>query len=1220
VSERASVQKAKAPAQAPVPLPVAASAHQAQTPGAHDSSLNLVQRKLGNFALQRALASVRMPMPAGQTLRLMTKLAIETPGDAFEAEADRIADEVMRMTEAELPRPRETSDRARRPRRKAVSSAATINVPRSVQRALASPGQALDPATRAFMEPRFNRDLSAVRIHNDTNADLAARDLGALAFAFGAHVAFRAGRYSPHSNAGRRLLAHELTHVLQQSADGAVDHQRPLRSTSARLQLTVDPETVARAPDPIDRFDGWGWWRVGPEFRGTPGVEQVTRVLIDYAGMDATRLRESTARLVEYVPDIGHYPYWCYSHPVHGVVARAMVGFSSGTGSPLVVFLLMTDEQGRRINLGDDMDSGADGVPRVTTGDPASREERTPDEEPAAAEGPVAGAEDSFARPIRADDTVMAGNADLSRLYLLLMQHFTSLNITAELTTSASDGLTAEELRAIIGEDRLRERLTMLFTQGWSEFSGAGGTDVAIFGSLMERILEQFTRGNVTAVANLLRIGHGMPERDILGIAHRNNGMLLYDELGMPMRSVVGLAWRDTGFIGRAVSEETTREGLEHGEPLTREAHVDALVANLFAQALGAHDTAMVAQAVAAAMRNLREVASRVEDGILEEVMTTVGETIGVLVLFMLGHALARLLMRSANPYAVAVGVGIEVALRGLGLVMGIDFAGDALDALMESAFHLSRVRENDAGVPTALSEMHMDMAAEPVSRLINYTAAAMTAGAFALAVRGVRGGRRGSWRGDWRSRTLALRLMLATGRGVREGIGADTLGYGSTSPTVVEVPRTGGTGTSVPEVGARGTVAPEVVAPETVAPETVTPRTVAPETIAPETVTPRTVAPETVAPETVAPDTVAPESAAGLSAPAPEVAETFGAQLVRLFLADPESFDADALTPEARRSMLAAFFADLASYLEAAETDAGDTLLTRLVEEDVAAREAAARPEGADALASPVESESTGGETAAETPAETAPAEAAPESAAGLSAPTPLDPSTSVTVNTRSGIYYPPGTRYHGRTGRNWAQMSLAEAEAQGARATALPVTRVAVPSGVYSVEHPTLGEPRIVLRALLGYRVARAGMERFMRSASEYAIDAIQGWQRAHASGAGLGAEAAEAIRLAPEFVNQALQNRGVERFLRDLRDIVLPEGAQIHVITEVTTHPGTLRLRSIEYRIEILRDGSRHTVGDVRIEVTREGISHAEVRAPGIDSYAPTPEFGPEGETGD
>jgi hypothetical protein len=80
-----------------------------------------------------------------------------------------------------------------------------------------SSGAPLDAATRAFFEPRFGHDFSRVRVHTDERAAQSARAVNALAYTLGGDVVFAAGRYAPETQAGRRLLAHELVHTIQQA-------------------------------------------------------------------------------------------------------------------------------------------------------------------------------------------------------------------------------------------------------------------------------------------------------------------------------------------------------------------------------------------------------------------------------------------------------------------------------------------------------------------------------------------------------------------------------------------------------------------------------------------------------------------------------------------------------------------------------------------------------------------------------------------------------------------------------------------------------------------------------------------------------------------------------------------------------------------------------------------------------------------------------------------
>jgi hypothetical protein len=99
--------------------------------------------------------------------------------------------------------------------RKSAGQAAPTQVPPIVHEVLNSPGQPLDAATRAYMEPRFGHDFSKVRVHADGKAGEAAESIGARAFNSGRDVVFGEDQYVPQNETGRRLLAHELAHTVQ---------------------------------------------------------------------------------------------------------------------------------------------------------------------------------------------------------------------------------------------------------------------------------------------------------------------------------------------------------------------------------------------------------------------------------------------------------------------------------------------------------------------------------------------------------------------------------------------------------------------------------------------------------------------------------------------------------------------------------------------------------------------------------------------------------------------------------------------------------------------------------------------------------------------------------------------------------------------------------------------------------------------------------------------
>lgn len=110
--------------------------------------------------------------------------------------------------------------------RKSENGSVSDAVPAIVHDVLRSPGQPLDGATRAFFEPRFGHDFSSVRIHSDARAAQSARMVDARAYTAGSNIVFESGQYNPLSSPGRQLLAHELTHVVQQGS-GEIRSQSP---------------------------------------------------------------------------------------------------------------------------------------------------------------------------------------------------------------------------------------------------------------------------------------------------------------------------------------------------------------------------------------------------------------------------------------------------------------------------------------------------------------------------------------------------------------------------------------------------------------------------------------------------------------------------------------------------------------------------------------------------------------------------------------------------------------------------------------------------------------------------------------------------------------------------------------------------------------------------------------------------------------------------------
>lgn len=192
--------------------------------------------------------------PSWPRIRLQAKMRVSRSDDAYEREADRMADAVMRMPEPRGPWMAPAISRTPEPRKPGTEtlqarsvSAQTSEVTPDVEsriHASRGRGRVLSPAQRDFFEPRFGRDFGDVRVHTDSDADQLARSVDAQAFTVGRDVYFRAGAYAPDSQHGKRLLAHELTHTIQQGGGLARRgiHPRRPRDAVARLHLAAtDP-------------------------------------------------------------------------------------------------------------------------------------------------------------------------------------------------------------------------------------------------------------------------------------------------------------------------------------------------------------------------------------------------------------------------------------------------------------------------------------------------------------------------------------------------------------------------------------------------------------------------------------------------------------------------------------------------------------------------------------------------------------------------------------------------------------------------------------------------------------------------------------------------------------------------------------------------------------------------------------------------------------------
>ena len=215
-------------------------------------------------------------------------LRIGEPNDAFEREADRVTNEVMaggrprrdwslsRMS-VDAPLQRKCScggsggssgecEECKKKKeeqtlqRKAAGPAETNVAPPIVHEVLNSPGRPLDRASREFFEPRFGFDFGSVRVHTGSRAAESAKTVRARAYTVGQNLVFANSQYSPHSTEGRKLLSHELAHIVQQSGGNlAVVRTKEngvtkLTPAQQSVQRQCSPAPCPPAPVPIGSY------------------------------------------------------------------------------------------------------------------------------------------------------------------------------------------------------------------------------------------------------------------------------------------------------------------------------------------------------------------------------------------------------------------------------------------------------------------------------------------------------------------------------------------------------------------------------------------------------------------------------------------------------------------------------------------------------------------------------------------------------------------------------------------------------------------------------------------------------------------------------------------------------------------------------------------------------------------------------------------------------
>jgi hypothetical protein len=174
------------------------------------------EHRFGRVRVHETLAPVMQP-----------KLKMGTPGDKYEREADRVANHVMQLPDGRVP-----------------NQSSPTTAPQQAGLVQSSLGEPLSPATREFMEARLGRSFSDVRVHTDVQAAASAEAIGARSYTVGRDIVFSQREYVPETVQGRRLLAHELAHVCQQTRAGECGPFTFSNAGAAVVQCKFDEESV----------------------------------------------------------------------------------------------------------------------------------------------------------------------------------------------------------------------------------------------------------------------------------------------------------------------------------------------------------------------------------------------------------------------------------------------------------------------------------------------------------------------------------------------------------------------------------------------------------------------------------------------------------------------------------------------------------------------------------------------------------------------------------------------------------------------------------------------------------------------------------------------------------------------------------------------------------------------------------------------------------------
>ena len=201
--------------------------------------------------LQSDLSTI--PVTQSSPVANQPKLTVGRADSPLEREADQVAAQVLNASDASI------ASATARPKKNIVS--ADVGLQQLPGSNSLDKGKPLSNSEREFFEPRFGHDFSRVRVHTDSAAAASATAISARAYTVGNHIVFDSGEYSPQTFPGRQLMAHELTHTIQQqgAAPAIQRKEAPSRSDERSAEVFSDP-VIAAARDKLESNAGlWNW-------------------------------------------------------------------------------------------------------------------------------------------------------------------------------------------------------------------------------------------------------------------------------------------------------------------------------------------------------------------------------------------------------------------------------------------------------------------------------------------------------------------------------------------------------------------------------------------------------------------------------------------------------------------------------------------------------------------------------------------------------------------------------------------------------------------------------------------------------------------------------------------------------------------------------------------------------------------------------------------------